>query len=81
VNYTSYEWIYPILSVVVAFVVGHVTGWARYKRALAKVADVVEGAGGLVRWLSDAISDDAISNAEWDKGFEKLKALLGVIKA
>jgi hypothetical protein len=81
VNGTSYEWVYPVLSVLVAFVVGHLTGWARYKAALAKAADIVERAGGLVRWLSDAISDDAISNAEWDKGFEKLKALLGVIKA
>ena len=80
-NYTSYEWIYPILSVVVAFVLGHVTGWARYKRALAKAASILEGAGGLVRWLSDAVADDGVSPEEWDKGFEKLKALFGVIKA
>jgi hypothetical protein len=73
--------IWPILSFVVALLIGHLTGWVRYKKALAKAATLIEEAGGLVRWLSNAVADDGVSTIEWDEGFEKLKKLIGVIKA
>lgn len=72
--------IWPILGLLVTFIAGHFSGWLRAKTAIAKVAGVLEAVSGCVSWLSEAIKDDKVTDPEWDKGFEELKKLAGVIK-
>jgi hypothetical protein len=56
---------------VVLLVIGIVfpAKWLKAKRKIGDAAD-------LMNWLKNALTDDKISDEEWDEGFQKLDALI-----